>query len=154
MRWVVGIVLLMSLGHALADDQDIGTLEEWEAHRAIQAYDGVTIRFNTHIKAFPSWRAFQAEVLSKVPPGTAGTCYLSTGDRSEPIKVMKGTHLEVKTDGWQKTAGKGWRRYQTKRAFIEYRLNTEAGMLLRAEGVKAGFFFTHIQKICEFSLTS
>jgi hypothetical protein len=67
---------------------------------------------------------------------------------------MPGIRLEVEKTGWKKTAGEGWRRYQTQRAFIEYRVNTEAGMLLRAEGVKAGFFFTHIQKICEFPMAS
>jgi hypothetical protein len=152
MRWLVGIVFLASLGHALADDQGIGSLEEWETNQAVKAYDRVTIRFNTHIKAFSSWDAFKAEVLSRVPAGTSGSCYASTGDWSAPIEVMKGKRLEVEDTGWQQTSGQGWRRYKTKRAFIEYRVNTKADVLLRAEGVKSGFFFTHIQRICEFPL--
>lgn len=152
MRWLAGAILLVSLGHALADDQGLGSLDEWEANQAVKAYDRVTIRFNTNIKAFSSWEAFKTEALSRVPAGTDGSCYTSTGDWSKPIEVRKGTRLEVEETGWKKTSGQGWRRYKSKRAFIEYRVNTKANVLLRAEGIKSGFFFTHIQIICEFPM--
>jgi hypothetical protein len=150
MRWLVGVLLLVSFGRALAQETPTST-EELQKQYTLDAYERVTVMFNTNIKDFASWAAFKAEVLSQVSPDTRGRCYALTGDA---VQITTVRFPGMEDNGWRKTSGKGWRWNKKDRTFIEYRLNTKAGVLLRAEGVKSSFLFTitRTKKICEFPL--
>jgi hypothetical protein len=148
MRWLVGVLLLVSLGRALAQETPAST-EELEKQYALEAYQQVTVRFNTNIKEFATWEAFKAEVLSLMTPDTMGRCYALTGDT---VQVTTVRFPGMEDNGWRKTSGNGWRWNKKDRTFIEYRINTKAGVLLRAEGAKTMFFITQTKKICEYPL--
>jgi hypothetical protein len=148
MRWVVGLLLLASISRALADETPVVNDELKE--QALETYNQVITRFNTHIKKFSSWDAFKAEVFPMVPPDTFGNCYELTGDAMNPVELTMVKFQRVEGEGWQKTSGKGWRQNKKDRTFIEYRVNKKAHVLIRIEGVKPRFFFAHTRKICEF----
>jgi hypothetical protein len=115
-----------------------------------RAYDQALLRFNTHIQSYPSWEAFKAEALAKVPPGTPGTCYELTSASYHEMEA-RGVEFEgFEGDGWQQTSGQGWRLSRPDRTFTEYRINQKAGLLMRIEGYKPRFFFAITKRICEF----
>lgn len=147
--WMVGLVLVGLLGRALAQDTPAGS-EQMEAEEARRSYDWAIVRFNTDIKDFPSWEAFETAVLSQVVPGTLGTCYASSGGMVHV--TMEPLPREEKGTGWQKTGGKGWQQLTKGRRFIEYRVNAKAGVLLWIEGVNPRFFFVYTRKMCEVPL--
>lgn len=142
----VGCLFLLSCGLALAQEGEI------EQPKTPRAYDQALLRFNTNIQSYPSWEAFKTEVLTKVPLGTPGTCYELTGDAFNPVETMQVEFKGLAGEGWQKTAGKGWRLTRKDRTFTEYRINLKAGILSRIEGVKPWFFFAITKRICEFQL--
>ena len=150
MRWVVGLLLLVSVSRALA--QETPVINDELKQKALEAYKQVITRFNTHIKKFSSWDAFKAEVFPMVSPDTFGNCYELTGNAMNPVKFTMVKFQRVEDEGWQKTSGKGWRQNKKDRTFIEYRFNNKADVLIRIEGVKPRFFFAHTRKICEFPL--
>jgi hypothetical protein len=150
MRWVVGLLLLVSIGRALAQETPVVNDELKE--QALAAYNQVITRFNTHIKKFSSWDAFKTEVFPMVSPDTVGNCYELTGDAMHPVEFTMVKFQRVEGGEWQKTSGKGWRQKKKDRTFIEYRFNQKADVLIRIEGVKPRFFFAHTKKICEFPL--
>lgn len=147
--WMVGLVLIGLLSRALAQDTPEGS-EHMEAEEASRSYDWAIVRFNTDIKDFPSWEAFETAVLAQVVPGTLATCYASSGGTVHV--TMEPLPREEKETGWQKTAGKGWQQFTKGRTFIEYRVNEKAGVLLWIEGVNPRFFFAYTRKMCEVSL--
>ena len=153
MRWpmwcmIFGWLLLASFGNAVAQEES--DIEEEPIEDS--AYDRAVLRFNSDIKAFDSWEAFKAEVLSKIAPGTSGVCYELTGRTFNPVNVTQVKFQGLEGTGWKKASGRGWRQSRKDRTFIEYRINEKARMLLRAEGVKPRFFFAHTKRICEFPL--
>ena len=152
MRWLAGLLLLALLGRALAQETPAST-EELEAYDATAAYDQAIIRFNKNIKEFSTWDAFKAEVLSLLPRDTVGSCHALTGETMKPVEVTRVPLPVVEDEGWQKTSGKGWRKRNKDRTFIEYRVNEKAGVLLRIEGVRPRFFFAYTRRICEFPLS-
>ena len=149
MWWMVGLLLMVVFGRALAQDSP-GESVQIEVENARRASDQAIVRFNTDIEDFPSWELFEAVVLAQVTPGMLGTCYTYQGGTvritMEPLPRVD------KEIGWQKTAGKGWQQTQTDRTFIEYRYNEKAGVLLWIEGVNPRFFFTYTRKMCELPL--
>ena len=147
--WMVGLVLMGLLGRALAEESAADS-EEMEAEEASRAYDWAIVKFNTNIKDFPSWEAFETAVLSRVVPDTLGTCYVSSGGTVHV--TMEPLPREEKGTGWQKTGGKGWQQLTKGRMFIEYRVNAKAGVLLWIEGVNPRFFFAYTRKMCEVPL--
>ena len=147
MRWIVGLLLVVLVSYAFADEGD-----EPEAPLPETSYDRITLKFNAHIKKFPTWEAFKGEVAALVPPGSPGTCYALTGKGMDPVEMAKVTFRWAEGSGWKKTTGRGWRLRAPDRSFIEYRLNTADRVLLRSEGVKSGFFFVVTKSICEFPL--
>jgi hypothetical protein len=152
MHWVIELLLVALLGSALAQE-DTSTMEErLEPPDATHAYDETILRFNSNAKAFASWDAFQAEVLSKIAPDTMGRCYALTGRVMQPVRVTRIALSREAETGWQQTPGHGWRHEQADRTFIEYRVNEKAGVLLRLEGVKPRFFFAQTRQVCEFPL--
>jgi hypothetical protein len=149
MCWIVGLVLMGLLGRALAQDSR-GSTEEMEVENARRASDWAIVRFNTDIQDFPSWEAFEAAVLSQVVPDTLGTCYEYSGGA---VHVTREPLPRQDKDAiWQKTTGKGWQQVQKGRTFIEYRVNTKAGILLWIEGVNPRFFFAYTRQMCEVPL--
>ena len=152
MRWpmwcmIIGGLLLAPFGDVMAQEGEVV-----QPPVADSAYDQAVIRFNSHIQAFDSWEAFKAEVLSKVALGRDGKCYELTGRRFYPVEITQVKFQGIEEDGWTKASGHGWRQIRKDRTFIEYRINKEAQVLLRAEGVKPRFFFAHTKMICEFPL--
>ncbi|MGQ4810373.1 hypothetical protein NKDENANG_03831 [Candidatus Entotheonellaceae bacterium PAL068K] len=153
MRWMVGLLLLALLCRVqagLAQEEGSETLNEDRVEEI--AYDHAIARFNSNIKKFSSWDAFQAEIVSKISPDTLGICYELTGDTTKPVEVTRVGFPRMESDGWKQTRGKGWRRTKKDRTFIEYRVNKKAGVLLWIKGVKPRFFFAHTRQICEFPL--
>ncbi len=153
MRWVVGLLLMALLGRApvsLAQEED--SVLEPDAIGEEQAYNQIIARFNKNIKRFASWDAFKAETVAKISPKILGSCYKSTGGSTKAVEVTKIGMPTVADEGWRETRGKGWRQQKKDRTFIEYRVNTKAGVLLWIEGVKPRFFFAHTKKICELPL--
>ena len=149
MRWMVGLLLLTLLGHAMAQEEE-PPLVEWQ--HGDDAYDRAIVRFNKNIKKFSSWDAFKAKILSTIAPDTPGNCYELTGDAVQPVEITR-VHLQkLEGKGWRKTSGKGWRQKKKDRTFREYRVNEKAGVLLRIDGVKPRFFFAKTKRICEFPL--
>ena len=144
--WVVGILLLLLPGYALADEN---SEEEIQEQTQANTYDEAIIRFNTNIKSFASWDEFKTEVLSKA---STGTCYALTRDSANPVETSTVEMQLSSSSGWKKTSGNGWRLYKKDRTFTEYRLNTKSGMLMRVEGVKPRFFFAYNRRICEFPM--
>lgn len=149
MRWIVGLLLLVSLGRALADETPVSN-ETLEEPAVVNAYDRAIIRFNTDIKNFSSWETFKAEVLSRVNLGTVGRCYESTGGAMNPVKTTTVKFQTIENNGWRKTSGMGWRKHEKDRTFVEYRFNKKRRLLLRIEGVRPRFFFAYTKRICEF----
>lgn len=145
---MVGVLLLMLGGLALAAEDEYDTLEPATA----TAYDRALLKFNTNIKSYPSWDAFKTEVLSQVPQGTLGTCYTLTGNSLYPMEMAKVKFAGLAGNGWEQTSGNGWRLRRKDRTFTEYRVNPKAGLLSRIEGVKPRFFFASTKRICEFPL--
>jgi hypothetical protein len=146
MWWMVGLVLMGLLGRAVAQDSQGGN-EQLEVDNARRAADWAIVRFNTDIQNFPSWEAFATAVLAQVAPGTLGTCYAYSGGT---VHVTREPLPRADTEAvWQKTTGKGWQQVQKDRTFIEYRVNTKAGILLWIEGVKPRFFFAYTLQMCE-----
>ena len=153
MRWMAGLVLVAWLGQALAQPENPTGTEEMPEQNATRVYDQAIVRFNTAIKDFASWEAFKAEILAKVVPGAMGRCYVLTGSAMQPVQITTVRFDGVEDGGWQKTSEKGWRRYsKEERTVVEYRVNEQAGVLLRMEGVKPKFFLAHTHKLCEFPL--
>ncbi|MDH3602517.1 MAG: hypothetical protein OEU26_23120 [Candidatus Tectomicrobia bacterium] len=153
MRWpmwcmIIGWLLLASFGTVVAQE-DEGDVTQPVAD---SAYDQAILRFNSGIKAFDSWEAFKAEVLSKVAPGASGECYALTGRMIDPVEITQVNFQGIEGKGWKKASGHGWRQSKKDRTFIEYRINEKARVLLRAEGVKPRFFFARTKKICEFPM--
>ena len=153
MRWPVwcmifGWLLLASFGEVVAQEE--GRAEEEPV--ADSAYDQAVLKFNSDIKAFDSWEAFKAEVLSKVARGTSGECYELTGRMIDPVTITQVRFQGLESNGWKKASGHGWRQRRKDRTFIEYRINEKARVLLRVEGVKPRFFFARTKRICEFPL--
>ena len=146
MPWVVGLLLLLLPGYALADENPE---EEIQEQAQANTYDEAIIRFNTNIKSFASWEKFKAEVLSKA---STGTCYALTNDSANPVEITTVEMQLSSSTGWKKTSGNGWRLNKKDRTFAEYRLNTKSGVLMRAEGVKPRFFFASTRRICEFPM--
>jgi hypothetical protein len=143
----VGCLFFLLCGFALAQEGDI-----IEPPRTPSAYDQALLRFNNNIQSYPSWEAFKAEVLAKVPLGASGTCYELTGNMYNSMETTE-VHFEgFNSDRWEKTSGKGWWLLRKDRTFTEYRLNLKAGVLMRTEGVKPRFFFANTKRICEFPL--
>jgi len=152
MQWVVGLLLVILLGHAMAQE-DSAAIEDPVVQEAARAYDEAIVRFNTSIKNFASWEAFKAEVFTRVLPGTRGKCYESTGSTMQPVQVTIVPLHREEDGGWQKTSDKGWRQHKQDRTFVEYRVNDKAGVLSRVEGIKPRFFFAQTSRICEFPLS-
>ena len=153
MRWMAGLVLVGLLNQALAQSESPTANQEQAEQNATQAYDQAIVRFNTAIKDFASWEAFKAEIFAKVVSGTLGRCYALTGSAMQPVQITTVRFDSVADGGWQETSERGWRRYsQADRTIVEYRVNEQAGILLRMESIKPKFFFAHTQKICEFPL--
>lgn len=146
--WTVGCVCLLLCGLALAQESQEAPVQP----RTPRAYDQALLRFNTNIQSYPSWEAFKAEVLTKVPPGTLGRCYELTGGSYHEMETMAVEFKGFEGDGWQKTSGKGWRLLRQDRMFTEYRINPKADLLMRIEGFKPRFFFAITKRICEFRL--
>ena len=148
LRWmVVGFALVFTMNPALADEGEV-----IEAPEPVNGYDQAILKFNAKIKSFASWEQFKAAVLSRLPERVSGTCYTLTDEGMQPVLVTP-TDLELTGDrGWRKTSGKGWRQDRKDRTFIEYRVNDEANVLIRAEGYKPRFFFASTKRICEFPL--
>jgi hypothetical protein len=117
-----------------------------------RAYDQALLRFNTNIESYPSWEAFKAAVLAKVPPGTPGICYERTGGSFNTMESVVVEFEGLEDGDWNKTSGKGWRLLRQNRTFIEYRMNPKEEVLSRIEGVKPRFFFANTKRICEFKL--
>jgi hypothetical protein len=152
MRWmVVSLILVALCGRAGAAETPV-TTEEIERPEASAAYEQALVRFNSHIKAFASWEAFKAEVLSRISPGTPGRCYALTGKIMQPVKSTKVTFSPPPDQGWHRTSGHGWRRRQDNPDFVEYRINEHAKMLLRLESDRSLLFFASAKRICEFPL--
>lgn len=151
MRWVLGLLMVMSVGRALAQETPASN-EEFERQYGATAYDQAVIRFNTDIQDFPAWEVFESRVLSKIPPGTMGRCYALSGGSLKPVDVSRVRFDKVTGEGWKKTTGKGWRLLRADRTFVEYRVNTKDRMLVRMEGVKPRLFFAQTRRICEFPL--
>jgi hypothetical protein len=150
---MAGLVLVGLLNQALAQSENPTANQEQAEQNATQVYDQAIIRFNTAIKDFASWEAFKAEVFAKVVSGTLGRCYALTGSAMQPVQITMVRFDSVEDSGWQETLEKGWRRYtKADRRVVEYRVNAQAGILLRMESVKPKFFFAYTQKICEFPL--
>ena len=147
MRWIVTLLLVVLVSHAFAQESEVP-----EAPLPETSYDRMTLKFNAHIKKFPTWDAFKSEVAPMVPPDSPGTCYALTGKGMDRVEMTKVTFRWAEGKGWKRTTGRGWRLRAQDRSFIEYRLNTEERVLLRAEGSKSGFFFTVTQRICAFPL--
>ncbi len=145
---IFGCLLLMPLGLVLADEDEDAAQQPETA----EAYDQALLRFNTNIKSYPSWEAFQTEVLAKVPPGTVGVCYELTGASFNPMETAKVKFEGLAGNGWKKTSGKGWRLARKDRTFVEYRVNPKVGLLTRIEGFKPRFFFASTKRICEFQM--
>jgi hypothetical protein len=153
MQWLAGLVLVALFNQALAQSESPTANREHAEHNATQVYDQAIVRFNTAIKDFPSWEAFKAEVFAKVVSGTMGRCYALTGNAMQPVQITAVRFDSVEDSDWQETPEKGWRRYEkAKRQLVEYRVNKQAGILLRMESIKPKFFFAYTQKICEFPL--
>ena len=151
MRWMVGLVVLVICLNQALGQEEISTFEPPQtSSEEAQIYDQVVLHFNSDIQNFPSWEAFKTVVLSKMSSHTMGQCYEHTG-QSVTITPVPFQGLE---DGqWYETSDHGWRRLNKKdRTFVEYRINTKAGLLLRLEGVKPRFFFGSTKRICEFPL--
>jgi len=160
MRWsmlwlapgTVGVLLILFLTPVWAGEETPAPNRELREQYAHQAFDQVTVRFNTNITAYSSWEAFKAAVLPRLSQDTLGRCYTLPGSGMQPVEVTQ-VHFQGVRDGpWQPTSGKGWRQYQKDHTFIEYRVNEKAKVLLQAEGIKPWFFFAQIRKICEFPL--
>ena len=144
----VGCFVLLICRFALAQESGESLVQP----RTPRAYDQALLRFNTNIQSYPSWEAFKAEVLTKVPPGRPGTCYELTAGSYHEMETMAVVFEGFEGDGWQKTSGKGWRLSRQDRTFTEYRINRKAGLLARIEGFKPRFFFAITKRICEFQL--
>ena len=151
MRWVLGLLVVVMVGHALAQETPV-TNDDFDRRYGANAYDQAVIRFNTHIQDFSSWKVFESEVLSQIPPETAGTCYALSGGSLKPVDVSKVRFHNIIGTSWKKTTGKGWRLLRDDRTFVEYRVNTKDHMLVRMEGTKPFLFFAQTRKICEFPL--
>jgi hypothetical protein len=151
MQWAIGLLLVALLGRALAQETPASN-KELEMERTENSYDQAVVRFNTNIKGFPSWEAFKTKALSKVLPGTMGRCYERTNSAINPTQITRVPFQGMEEDGWQKTAGNGWRKHREDGTFIEYRLNEPARQLLRIEGAKAWWLPVQTKKICEFPL--
>ena len=151
MRWLMIIFLLGAVGLAWADEGEEPEVDEEEV-AAVEAYEGVILRFNTNTKSFSSWNAFKTAVLSQLPPGVLGNCYVQTSGAMQKVAVTRVKFQPVEGAGWQQTSGNGWRKTGPKRTFVEYRFNQKAGVLLQVEGVKPRFFFAYTTQICEFPL--
>jgi predicted methyltransferase len=150
---MAGFILVALLGRALAQSENPTANQEQEARHATQVYDQAIIKFNTAIKDFTSWEAFKTEIFAKVVSGTLGRCYALTGSAMQPVQITMVRFASEADSDWQETAEKGWRRYaKANRQIVEYRVNEQAGVLLRMESIKPKFFFAHTQKICEFPL--
>ncbi len=149
MWWMVCLLLMGVLGRALAQENPAGS-EQMEVEEARRSSDRAIVRFNTAIKDFPSWEAFETAVLSQVVPGTMGTCYVHEGGTVHvTMEPLPRTDKETE---WQKTAGKGWQQSKRDRTSLEYRVNEKAGVLLWIEGVNPRFFFASTRKMCELPL--
>ena len=149
MRWIVGLLLMVLVSHVFADEGEVPV-----APLPQTSYDRMTLKFNTHIKEFPTWDAFKEEVAPVVPLGSPGTCYALTGKTMEPVAMTQVTFRWVEGSAWTRTTGHGWRLRVPDGSFLEYRLNTKANVLLQAESVRSGFifFFMVTKKICEYPL--
>ena len=147
--WVIGLLLCVASNRALA--QETPVITDLEVPEAVRAYDQAVIRFNTNVQAFPSWTAFKTAVLSKLAPGTSGTCYELIGSRTRNVKITEIPFQGMAGEGWEQTSGNGWRQVKEDRTFIEYRVNDKANLLVRIEGAKK-FLFSHTQRLCEFPL--
>jgi hypothetical protein len=147
--WVVGLLFCVFGDRALAQESPVDT--DLDVPEAVRAYDQAVIRFNTNVQAFPSWAAFQAEVLTKIAPGTSGTCYEISGSRMRTGKITQVPFQGMSGEGWEATSGNGWRQVKEDRTFIEYRINDKANLLVRLEGVKK-FLFSQTKRLCEFPL--
>ena len=149
MWWMIGLVLMGWLGPALAQESQ-GDNEQLEVDNARRASDWAIVRFNTDVEDFPSWVAFATAVLAQVAPGTLGTCYGYSGGT---VQVTRAPVPRADKEAvWQKTTGKGWQQIQKDRTFLEYRVNTKAGILLWIEGVNPRFFFAYTRQMCEVPL--
>jgi hypothetical protein len=152
MHWVIGLCLVVLLGHVQAQETSDPT-RELDTEYAESAYEQAIVKFNADIKDFPSWQAFKTEVLAKVLPNTMGRCYERTTSPMQPVQITRVPWQSVEGEGWEETAGNGWRQNsKAGKAFIEYRFNVKAGVLLRAEGVKTWFLPPQTRKMCEFPL--
>jgi hypothetical protein len=151
MQWALGLLLIMMLGRALAQETP-STMEDLEREYSQKVYDQAVVKFNTNIKAFPSWEAFKTEVLSRVLPGTMGRCAERTSRSVAPTQVTRQPFQGVEENNWQPTSGNGWRKYRENGTFIEYRVNEAARLLFRIEGGKVWFFPAQTRQICEFPL--
>jgi hypothetical protein len=145
---IIGLMLLAPFGDVVAQDSEGDGVQPV----ADSVYDRAILRFNSDIKAFGSWEAFKAEVLSKVALGTSGKCYELTGRMFDPVEITPVEFQGLEGQGWEKASGHGWRQRMKDRTFIEYRINDKTQVLLRAEGVKPRFFFARTERICEFPL--
>jgi hypothetical protein len=150
MRWVIILVLLSTVAPAWA--QEAPVMNDEQAREAVEAYERVIRRFNTHTESFKSWNAFKTAVISQLPPGVTGNCYEQTSGSMQGVTVTRVKFQPVESDGWKATSGNGWRRLDSDRNFVEYRFNPEAGVVLRVEGVKPRFFFSYTKRICEFPI--
>jgi hypothetical protein len=152
MQWVIGLFLVVLLGHVQAQERSDPT-QELEKEYAERTYEQVIVKFNTDIQDFASWQAFKTEVLARVSPGTLGRCYERTTSPMQPVQITRVSLQRVEEEGWEETSGHGWRRHdKADKTFIEYRFNVKAGILLRAESVKTWFFPPQTRKMCEFPL--
>ena len=150
MQWgVIGLLLCVAYGRTQAQETPVVT--DLDEPDAVRAYDQAVIRFNTNVKAFSSWTAFKTAVLSKLSPGTSGTCYELIGGRTRTVKITEVPFHGMTGEGWEQTSGNGWRQVKEDRTFIEYRVNGKANLLVRIEGAKK-FLFSHTQRLCEFPL--
>ena len=153
MWWLIGLLLLVSVELVQADETPVPEdLQKRQA--AAEAYEQAIVRFNTNIQGFDSWEAFKAAVFSRLEPNAPGHCFELTSSSIEPITITAATFQEASDGEWQETPGKGWRKRNKDRTFIEYRVNTKEGVLLQMEGVNPRFFFASTRRICEFPLLS
>ena len=143
----IGCVLVLFCTLTWAEESG----EEIQLPETADAYDQALRRFNTHIQSYPSFEAFEAEVLSNVSPGRSGTCYEWTGEAFNPVKMAAVVFEGFDGEGWRKTSGQGWRQSRADRSFVEYRFAPKLGLLMRIEGVKPRFFFASTRRICEFA---
>jgi hypothetical protein len=143
------LALLGGLGRAFAQEHPAGSAL-LEAEEARRASDNAIVSFNTGIKTFPSWEAFNTAVVSPRGPDTRGTCYAHAGGTVHVTREALPKATQER--GWQKTTGGGWEQVQPDRTFLEYRFNAKDNVLVWIEGVNPRWFFAYTTRMCVLPL--